>query len=379
MIDLESHKKLSEEISKRITEDHGLLIKLRKEISPLKSKTRKIHPRSTTSISLVATDGGNNKVEYDPFLVQLVRVVDSSNNEYCLEAITPSTKILDLNKRHLLDSKPISPIGSLLEYLGINSLHDISPMININEGDRTPSPSWVQVYREITEWAILFEIIRTKEFGTDTLIVFDGLLRSKVFSGEYFRNLLDGLSDAISEHYKKTRRKIYLVGLAKHSKVLARYRLAMSLENIMVSDFPCYTEIPRDIEANAYVWNEYARGMDDDFSGTETNKFVGGKMFFVKFGKSRHDPIWPVDVFEPQVDEASTILGYLLSDAENGFPVPFYPLCLQKAHEHAALVDFDFDILQDEIFESIRSLLGDQSDILDRARFQDKDPAQKRY
>ena len=115
------------------------------------------------------------------------------------------------------------------------------------------------------------------------------------------------------------------------------------------------------------------------FSGTEINKFVGGKMFFVKFGKSRHDPIWPVDIFEPQVHESSAILGYLLADAENGFPVPFYPLCLQKAHEHAALVDFDFDILQDEIFEGIRSLLGDESSILDRARFQDTDPAQKRY
>ena len=69
----------------------------------------------------------------------------------------------------------------------------------------------------------------------------------------------------------------------------------------------------------------------------------------------------------------------LLADAENGFPVPFYPLCLQKAHENAALVDFDFDILQDEIFDGIRNLLGSDGQVLDVVRFQDKDPAQKRY
>lgn len=72
-------------------------------------------------------------------------------------------------------------------------------------------------------------------------------------------------------------------------------------------------------------------------------------------------------------------MGYLLADAENGFPVPFYPLCLQKAHENAALVDFDFDVLQDEIFDGIRKLLGKDSDVLDAARFQDTDPSQRRY
>lgn len=147
----------------------------------------------------------------------------------------------------------------------------------------------------------------------------------------------------------------------------------------MNSPYPCYVEIPRDIEGKAYAWQEYARGNDLKMEGQEANKFVGGKMFFVKFGKSSHDPVWPVDIFVPQVTEAQATMGYLLADAENGFPVPFYPLCLQKAHENAALVDFDFDILQDEIFEGIRKLLGENSTALDIARFQDTDPAQRRY
>lgn len=379
MIDPESHKVLSEEISRRIMEDRGLLDDIRSEIRPLRDQVHRIQPRTATSISLVGTDGGNNKIEYNPFLIQLIRVVDSSNNEYCLEAVSTTSKIRELNARHLVDGKALTALGELMEFLGVDSLHKLSPMIKLNEGKDIASPSWVQVYREITEWAILFNIIRRKEFGSDTLIVFDGLLRSKVFSGEYFRHLLSGIEVAIEEHRKKTRRRIYLVGLAKHSKVISRYRLAMQLENVMNSAYPCYVEIPRDVEGKAYAWQEYARGDDMSIEGQEVNKFVGGKMFFVKFGKSSHDPVWPVDIFVPQVKEAQATMGYLLADSENGFPVPFYPLCLQKAHENAALVDFDFDVLQDEIFDGIRKLLGENSTALDIARFQDTDPAQRRY
>ena len=50
------------------------------------------------------------------------------------------------------------------------------------------------------------------------------------------------------------------------------------------------------------------------------NKFVGGKMFLVKFGPGSHDPVWPVDIFQPQIKEASAVIGSLLADAINGFP-----------------------------------------------------------
>ena len=113
--------------------------------------------------------------------------------------------------------------------------------------------------------------------------------------------------------------------------------------------------------------------------GAEVNKFVGGKMFFVKFGNGRRDPVWPIDIFLPQESEAQTIIGCMLADAINGFPVPFYPQCLQKAHENAALVDFDFDILQDQIFEGLRNVLGGESPVLDIFRLQETDPSQRRY
>src|SRR5215216_370368 len=118
MIDPQSQNKLKEEIRSRMKADRALLDQLRQEIRPLRSQVRRIQPRTTTSISLVGTDGGNNRIQFDPFLVQLIRVVDSSNNEYCLEAITPSTKIEELSKKQFnLDGSPKTALGKLMNYL----------------------------------------------------------------------------------------------------------------------------------------------------------------------------------------------------------------------------------------------------------------------
>jgi uncharacterized protein len=87
----------------------------------------------------------------------------------------------------------------------------------------------------------------------------------------------------------------------------------MALEGVMQVDYPAYVEVPRDIEQKAYVWSEFARGDEQADQGGEANKFVGGKMFLVRFGSSRRDPIWPIDIFEPQVGDAQIILGSMLA------------------------------------------------------------------
>jgi len=380
VLEPQSLGQLQKTIVDSMRQDSKLLNQLRDEIRPLRPSVRRIMPRSSTSISLVGADGGNNRLRFDPFLVQLVRVVDSSNNEYCLEAITPTTSVAALSERQFgKDGHPATALGKMMELLGVRNLTELSQMIRSNDDDRPTSASWVQVYRELVEWAILFSIVRDKEFATDTLIVVDGLLRSKAFARDLFKRYLEGLEEAIERHARHSRRKLYLVGVAKHSKVLYRYRLAMSLEGILTTNYPAYLEIPREIEEKAYLWAEYARGDDREVAETEINKFVGGKMFFVKFGSGTRDPIWPVDIFLPQVGDTQAILGCMLSDAINGFPVPFYPRCLQEAHENAALVDFDMDILQDQIFAGLREVLGGDAPQLDVFRLQDSDPAQRRY
>lgn len=263
-----------------------------------------------------------------------------------------------------------------MQALGTRSLFDLS-MISRRGG--APQPSWVQVYRELMEWAILLDLVRNRQFGTDVVIIQDGFLRTKVFAGSLFKRYREVLARAIAEQYTRYRRRIFVVGIAKHSKVLQTYRLAMSLEGVLRNSYASYVEVPRALEERVYEYSEYARGDDVAAAGGEINKFVAGKMFFVKFGASPYDPVWPVDILESQVDHASAILGYLLGDALDGFPIPFYPQSLQRAHEHAALVGFDMDILQDEVVAALRDLVPDQKVLIDEARFQVADVAERRY
>lgn len=380
MLDPASQAVLREEIARQVREDRAVLEDLRAEIRPLLSQTRRINPRSAASVSLVAADGGNNQLRFDPFLVQLVRVVDSSNNEYCLQAVSPTASVSALSARQFANPDDPTPLGRLMRYLGVDELSRLSHMISPDESGRPNAPSWIQVYRELVEWAILFAIVREKDFATDTLIVFDGFLRSKVFAHDLFTRYREGIREGIDRHFRANRRRVYLVGVAKRSKVLSRYRLAMNLEGVMQSPFPCYVEVPRELEEKAYIWSEYARGDDRVTEGGEVNKFVAGKMFFVKFGSGTRDPIWPIDVFLPQSPDHATVFSYLLNDAVDGFPVPLYPRSLQKAHENAALVDFDMDVLQDMIFSGLRTILGaDAAPAIDIFRLQDADPASGRY
>ena len=92
-----------------------------------------------------------------------------------------------------------------MAFLGVRDLTNLSNMIRRNDDDRPTSPSWVQVYRELMEWAVLFSILRDKDFGTDTMIVCDGLLRSKVFAGDLFARLSEVDSTTAIEHHWRER------------------------------------------------------------------------------------------------------------------------------------------------------------------------------
>lgn len=375
----ESYRSLKQEIIERMAADKVLLEQLRSEIRIIKSDVRPIQTRNATSISLVATDGGNVSLRFDPFLVQIVRVVDSYNNEFCLEAITPTTSITALSTRQFNeDGSPRTALGEMMRYLDVTTLSALSHMIRKNDDGRPISPGWVKVYRELVEWAILFSLIKNKDFATDTLIIYDGLLRSTVFAKDLFKKYLQGIQGYIATQYSEKQRRIFLAGVAKQSKVLARYRLAMALEGILTNHYPAYVAIPHEIEEKAYIWSEYTSRDDRELEG-KINRFVGGKMFFVKFGRGARDPIWPVDIYLPQLSEAAHIIGCMLADAINGFPIPLYPQCLQKAHANAALVDFDFDILQDHIFDGIRHMLAEEAPALDTFRLQEHDLSQRRY
>jgi len=384
MFDNESLPAIREAIRAQTRSDGALLETLRSEIRPLAASVRAIRRRSTTAVSLVASDGGNNKLEFDPFLVQLVRVVDSYGKELFLDVISPSTDTDALSDRQFQgDGSPKTPLGLLMHDLGIDRLYHLSGAIPTGHQIRTQpdqvKPGWVLTYRDLCEWAVLYERIRATRFATDTLIVRDGFLRSKVFKSDLFMQMGALIEEAIERIYHDDRLRIFLVGLAKHSQVLTRYRLAMALEGTLPPGEPRFLRIPRELEAKAYRWSEYARGGGETGEGGEEAKFVLGSMYFVRFGGMSADPIWAIDLLTSQTASEAEIFGYLLADAIDGFPVPYYPACLQRAHEHAEVVDFDLEILQDEVFGAVRELLpGDKQSVIDALRL-GTDVAARRY
>lgn len=382
MFDPDTLPVLRKAIRDRTEADRTLLDELCTEVRLMASNVRNIKPRSTTSVSLVASDGGNNKLVFDPFTVQLVRVVDSYGKELFFDVISPTTDTDKLSAAQFnADGSPKTVLGRMMADLKVKKLTELSHMIpdgkKTREEPHKVSPSWVLVYRDLCEWAVLYERICYNKFATDTLIVRDGLLRSKLFRGELFTEFRKKLEAAMSEIREKDRRWVFLVGIAKHSKVITRYQLAMAIEKIMVPGEARYVKVPRELEAKAYVWPEYAKGAEAEGEEGEAPKYVAGDMYFVRFGKAKGDPIWAVDIFSCQKSKDAEIFGYLLADAIDGFPVPFYPRCLQKAHEYAEIVDFDLTILQDEVFAAVRGLVTDGT-VLDEYQL-NVDSSARRY
>lgn len=231
------------------------------------------------------------------------------------------------------------------------------------------SRSWVLTYRDLCEWGVLYNLICYIGFTHNTVIVKDGLLRSKIFkysTGKpLFIEMMKRIKQAIKTNYETKKIKIFFVGLAKHSQVLTRYSLALQLENIFPAGEPRFAEVPKNMEEKSYVWKEYMRKSDDE-EGGEVNKYAVGNLFLVRFGKKKADPIWAIDLLDSQKTQADEIFGYLYMDTLDGFPIPHYPACLQKALEHAQIVDFDLDLLQDQVVKAVKNILpSDKKDIID--------------
>lgn len=352
-----------EELEKAVQEiavvDGKCFEELRKEVQGLKNYVRPIRPRSTTAVSLVSTDAGENTIEFDPYLVTPVRVVDSFGQVLFVDALSPFTDTGVLNRRHLEGSKAKTPLGRLMQDLGVSSLWELSPMI---PEPGTPvdeiKPGWVKVYRDLGEWASLYDYLTRHAFASHTVVVRDGFLRSKIFAGDNFIKMWERIEETVRKLRENTGRKIFVVGIAKRSKVIDRYRLAMFLEGVLFQPGACFVRIPREIEQKVYRWAEYARGIGEVEEG-EKPKFVVGTLFLAKFGPGRFDPIWPVDVWNLNVKngEEEEVFSYLLADAQDGFPLPYYPLCLQRAHEQAKLSGLDLEILQNVVVKAIKGTL----------------------
>lgn len=350
---------LRRQIRAQAARDFGVLDELVAHARGLAGGVRSIRPRSATSVALTAADGGNNAVAFNPFSLQIIRVVDSRGKELFLDVVSPTTDIAQLSRRHFDGG---TALGAMMTELGAGSLHELSPLLSGR------SARWVEVYRELCEWATLYDLVCHHDFAADTLVVRDGLLRSTVFSGDMLVRLGARMRAAIEATARQSLRRVWVCGLAKRTAVLDRYRLALSLAGVFDRGAPCFVGVSAALQENAYRSREYLRG-----AGSL------GDMYFVRFGPHAGDPVWTADVLAWQAADAQAIFGYLQADAAAGFPVPFYPLSLQQADAHSRVGDLDVEIIEDSLVEAVRDLVGrDRAHVVDALRLT-TDVAARRY
>lgn len=361
--------------------DARVLNDLVSQARDLAPAVRPIRPRTATAVALTAADGGNNAVAFNPFQLQLIRIVDSQGKELFLDVVSPGTDINELSRRHVRQD---TPLGQLMTDLGARRLSDLSPIMT------SRSPQWVEVYRDLCEWATLYDLITNHDFAADTLIVRDGLLRATIFARDMLVRLGQRMKQAIDRQAQENRRRVWLAGLAKQSKVLDHYRLAISLAGIFDRGTPCFVPVPPELQERVYQSHaDYVRVPGDSEEEDAQASRAGasarsggniGAMFFVRFGPHAGDPIWTADLLAWQQADAQAIFGHLQADAAAGFPVPFYPLSLQQADAHSRVADLDMDIIEDSLVGAVRELVHpDQHHIVDALRLATQNVAGRRY
>jgi hypothetical protein len=379
-VDLEA---LRAKVMAAYTAEDPVLAEYRQFARDLGARIKPIRKYSVNAVSFVASDGGDNRLVFNPAVVELVRVVDSRGNQCALDAVPSSADLGLLEQRSRAGSgHEVGPLVRLCRDLG-KSLADLSYLIRA-AGQPGKSTGAMRCYRDIVEWAVLYELAADPalQWGGDTILVRDGLLRTKSFKRDVFPEIDRRLRDAFQLHAARNV-NLSLVGVAKQNAVLSRLAVAIEIEGVFHRTYPCYVEVPFDIEEKMYnfdrTWLDTYETTDEDAEGRKLYQSLG-QLYLVKFGDRPLDPVWPVDIAKWQVSKAEKILGQLTVDAQQGFPIPDYPMCIQRAHDFAKLGGLEVEVLQDLLVQGLaRGLTAEQSERLLRLKHLGRSLATLRY
>jgi hypothetical protein len=315
------------------------------------------------AVSFVSADGGDNRLTFNPAVVELVRVVDSRGNQCALDAVPSTISLQELEQRAAAESPTVvTPLVRLCQDVGRN-LKDLSYLIR-GLGQAGKSTGAIRCYRDIVEWAVLYDLITNPsiQWGGDTILVRDGLLRTKSFTRDVFPIIDQKLRAGIDEHARRNV-TLSLVGVAKQSAVLSRLAVALELEETFHKPFPCYASVDGDIEAECYnfdrTWLDTYETAEPEDQGRKLYQSMG-KLHLVKFGDRPFNPVWPVDIAVWQVNNVERVLGQLMVDAQQGFPIPDYPMCIQRAHDFAKLTGLEVEVLQDILVQAMCETLPEK-------------------
>ena len=355
-----SYDDLKDRMVQAVEKEAAQVDELRRDVRQL--AVRKLGYRPCKTIAPLATDGGENRLTFEPLNLEIIRVVDSEGQDLVQEVIAISED--DSVFRDLCDRLPV--MQSLLDALGID-FEELSYLLGSKKSQDIERVSdnrgRVRAFRDILEWAVLLDLA-SKDWPVDVLLLRDGLLRTKTLKRETFPKLDRAFRQAFESQTSKGKRKVFVLGVAKTSAVLSKLSLAMMLERTWDRDYPCYAEVPKELEARCYnydrTWLETAS--DDSENGRQLYQSFG-RLHLLKLGSSPDAPVLPVDVpvWLPS-NRKQEILEYLVNDSLDTFPVLGYPSALQRAHDHAVLTGLEMtvlgdlmtDALQDQVDESLR-------------------------
>jgi hypothetical protein len=325
-------EQVREELRRALEVEQPLLDGLRTQVRAF--RIQEIGYRRCYAISPVATDGGENRLTFDPLNLEIIRVVDSDGHER-FQKILPLSGGTEIF-RAAFDSKqpqhaPV--LARFLERLDIEYA-ELSYFLDVarTEGDLRAA---VRPFRDIVEWAVLLDIAWNPG-QTTALVIRDGLLRTKALRPKVIAKLAKSFEDAYRD------RGSLLVGVAKRSKVLNYLSLGLALEETFKKKYPCFCEVPREIEREAHPrWRSWLE------------EATFGILHLAKLAEDPDGIVLPVDVPEWLMPRRKEILEYLAETAKSSFPTVGYPEPLIKAHEGAVLHGFEMSILEDLLVEEV--------------------------
>lgn len=351
---------------------------------------------------IVAADGGHNAIESFPFMsLGAIRVVNERGKVIFFDVVGPRDDIDLLSEWHL-DPANDSALGRMMNALEVKKLYELSTMIPspAKKGDRekkrkrsTSRSGWMTVYRDLCEWAAVYDVICHEPPPRQrTVILRDGLLRTKIFASALFVTLGQILQERIQTLKSEHGVDLSLVGIAKRTDVQDRFGLALQ----MLKKFPLgqafYAPIPIDVQQEVYVWPEYTWLPDDvseegrerataqpSTSRTEEPRYNIGSMHFVRWGADIDDPVWTVDTLWFQSTQADRIFGSILPDTRQSFPIPGYPKPLIDADEGAQISDLDAELLRDYFMDAASHRLSPVQRSVLEAQILNVDYAARRY
>ena len=295
---------------------------------------------SYQSVTFKAFDGGMFNIDFDPFEFDIVMVADSNGNRKMWFA-APSG---DMGNRAEL-ARIIEPferepaIRGFLDMLGGGTLQDVSEVLTRRD-----------TLMEIGEFACMFDKVRSAPADERTIIMRDGLLRTKKIKSELIGRLKQELLDA--------KDRVWMVGVAKSSQILFLLQAALMCERKFPAGRIGYIKIPFDVERRAYTWSGHGLLKRDE---TKQLDYAFGDLYVAKL--SQHSNIL-VTLEIPSIDgrplygmdDTMNMISYLAKDSRVSYPNIGYPQTLMRAHEFAVQHGFPVSVIRDSIIDKLRSM-----------------------